>query len=117
MRFCYKGKLSLLYVGPFEILDRVCKVAYHLALPPAIFGLHDVFHVSMLRKYVIDPAHILKHAELEINPDLKHDVRPKKILGRSEKQQRNRATEKGHFPKEAAWEREDEIREIYPTLL
>ena len=54
-------------------------------------GLHDVFHVSMLRKYIADPAHILKYLEIEITTDLKHEVRPE--------------------------EREDEIREKYPALL
>ena len=53
--------------------------------------LHDVFHVSMLRKYVADPAHICKYPEVEITLDLKHEVRPEKIIGRSEKQFRNRA--------------------------
>ena len=80
-RFRQKGKLSPRYVGPFEILKRVGKVAYRLALPPAMSGLHDVFHVSMLRKYIADPAHILKCPEVEITPDLKHEVRPEKILG------------------------------------
>ena len=122
MRFCQKGKLSPRYVGPFEILERVGKVAYQLALPPAISGLHDVFHVLMLRKYVADPAHILKQPEVEITPNLKREVRPEKILGRSEKQLRNRAIPlvqvkwEGHATKEATWEQEDEIREKYPAL-
>ena len=52
--------------------------------------LHDVFHLSMLRKYVADSAYILKYPEVEITRDLKHEVHPKKILERSEKQLRNR---------------------------
>ena len=47
MRFGKKGKLSLRYVGPFEILERVGAFAYRLALPPALSRLHNVFHVSM----------------------------------------------------------------------
>ena len=58
MHFCQKGKLSPRYIGPFKILERVGKVAYRLAMPPIMFGLHDLFHVSILRKYVTDPAHI-----------------------------------------------------------
>ena len=110
MRFSQKGKLSPRYVGPFEILERVGKVAYRLALPPAMSGLHDVFHVSMLRKYVSDPAHILRYPEVEITPDHKHEVQPEKILGRSEKQLRNRAIPllkvkwEGYSAKEATWE-------------
>ena len=64
MRFRQKGKLSPRYVRPFEILERVSKVAYRLALPPAMSGLHDVFHVTMLRKYIADPAHILKYPKV-----------------------------------------------------
>ena len=57
MRFVEKGKLSPRFVGPFEILERVGKLAYRLALT----GIHKVFHVSMLRKYVSDPSYILKY--------------------------------------------------------
>jgi len=50
-RFGMKGKLSPRFVGPFEILERIGDVAYRLALPPKLGNLHDVFHVSILRKY------------------------------------------------------------------
>ena len=59
MRFGKKGKLSPRYVGPFEILEHVGKVAYRLALPPSMSNLHDVFHVSMLRKYASNPSQVL----------------------------------------------------------
>ena len=48
-----------MYIGPFEILERVGTVAYWLALPPSLLGVHEVFHVSMLRKYTPDPAHVV----------------------------------------------------------
>ena len=78
-RFCKRGKLGPRYIGPFEILDKVGKVAYRLALPPAMAVVHDVFHVCMLRKYIADPAHILKYLGVEITKDLKQEVHPKKI--------------------------------------
>jgi len=58
---CYgKGsKLALIYVFPFEILERIDPIAYRLALPPILFCIHDVFHVSMLKKYVPDLSHVL----------------------------------------------------------
>ena len=56
VRFGKKGKLSLRYGGPFEVKEVVGPVAYRIALPPKLAGVHDVFHVSTLRKYVHDPS-------------------------------------------------------------
>ena len=57
--FGKRGKLSPRYIGPFEVLERVGTVAYQLALPPNLSGVHVVFHVSMLRKYTPDPTHVV----------------------------------------------------------
>ena len=59
VRFGKCGKLSPRFIKPFEILERVDIVAYWLALPPNMSGVHEVFHVSMLRKYTPDPAHVV----------------------------------------------------------
>ena len=59
VRFSKRGKLVLRYIGPFEILERVGLVVYQLALPPSLSGVHEVFHVPLLRKYTLDPAHIV----------------------------------------------------------
>ena len=53
------GKLSPRFIEPFETLERIGTVAYRLALPPSMSGVHKVFHVSMLRKYAPDPAHVV----------------------------------------------------------
>ena len=66
MRFGKKGKLSPRFIGPFEILERVGDLAYCLALPPNLLSVHNVFHVSMLRKYIFDPTHVLSYDLLEI---------------------------------------------------
>ena len=66
--------MSLRYIGHFEVLKKVGKVAYKLALPPAMARIHNVFYLSMLRKYIADPAHILKYPEVEITSDLRHEV-------------------------------------------
>ncbi|XP_049383055.1 uncharacterized protein LOC125847489 [Solanum stenotomum] len=58
MRFRRRGKLSLMYIGPFKILQTVGEVAYELALPPAFSAIHPVFHVSMLRRYIPDESHV-----------------------------------------------------------
>ena len=57
--FGKRGKLSPRFIGPFEILETIGTVAYRLALSPSMTGVHEVFHVSMLRKYTPDPAHMV----------------------------------------------------------
>ena len=59
VRFGRRGKLSLRCIGPFEILERVGTVTYRLALSLSLSGVHEVFHVSMLRKYTPGPAHVV----------------------------------------------------------
>ena len=59
IRFGKRGKLSPRYIGPFELLERVGAVAYRLALPPSLSSIREVFHVSMLKKYTLDPTHIV----------------------------------------------------------
>ena len=58
VRFDKQGKLSPRFIGPFEVLERVGAVAYRLALPPSLSSVHEVFHVSMLRKYTPDSTHV-----------------------------------------------------------
>ena len=69
VRFGKRGKLLPRFVGPFEILERVGTVAYQLALPPSMSGVHEVFHVSMLRKYTPDPAHVVDWGRIEVDTD------------------------------------------------
>ena len=69
VRFDKRGKLSPRFIGPFEILERVGTVAYRLALPPSKSGVHEVFHVSMLRRYTPDPAHVVDWGEIEVDTD------------------------------------------------
>ena len=66
VRFGKHGKLSPRFIGPFEILERVGTVVYRLALPPSMSGVHEVFHVSMLRKYTPDPAHVVDWDRLRL---------------------------------------------------
>ena len=57
MRFGNKGKLSPRYIGPYEIIERIRPLAYKLALPPELSRIHNVFHISVLRRYRSDPSH------------------------------------------------------------
>ena len=59
VRFGKRGKLAPRYIGPFKILERVGIVAYQLALPSSLSGVHDVLHVSMLQKYTKNPTHVV----------------------------------------------------------
>ena len=58
-RFGKKGKLSPRFIGPYKVLEQIGPMAYRLALPPELATLHNVFHVSMLRRYRSDELHIL----------------------------------------------------------
>ena len=69
VRFGKRGKLSPRFIGPFEILERVGTVAYRLALFPNMLSVHEVFHVSMLRKYTLDPAHVVDWGQIEVDID------------------------------------------------
>ena len=69
VRFGKHGKLSSRFIEPFEILEKVGTFAYRLALPPSMTGVHEIFHVSMLREYTPDPAHVVDWGQIEVNTD------------------------------------------------
>ena len=66
LRFGKRGKLSPRYIGPYKIVERIGEVAYRLELPSYLDRIHDVFHVSMLRKYIPNPSHVLTEQPVEI---------------------------------------------------
>ena len=80
VRFSKRGKLSSRFIGPFEILERVNTVAYRLALPPSMLGVHEVFHVSMLRRYTLDPDHVVDWGEIEVDTDRTFEEGPVCIM-------------------------------------
>ena len=90
MRCGKKGKLSPRFIGPFEILAKVGNVAYRLALYPKLSSVHNVFYVSMLRRYISDPSHILDQKPLALDPDLSYEERPVQILDRWVKELKNK---------------------------
>ncbi|KAL0539355.1 hypothetical protein IC582_023566 [Cucumis melo] len=122
LRFERRGKLSPRFVGSFEILERIGLVAYRLALPPSLSAVHDVFHVSMLRKYVPDPSHVVDYEPLEIDENLSYVEQPVEVLAREVKTLRNKQIPlvkvlwRNHRVEEATWEREDDMRSRYPDL-
>ena len=85
-----KEKLSLRFIRPYEILERIGLVAYRLALPLELAKSHNVFHVLMLRRYRYDGSHILLVQDIQVQSGFTFDEEPKTILNREVKQLRNK---------------------------
>ena len=122
VRFGKRWKLSPRYIEPFEIVERIGPMAYRLDLSEKLSQVHNVFHISMLRKYIYDPSHVLETPEIELRDDLSYEEQPVQILGREEKELRNKTISlvkvlwRNHLVEEATWEREDQMRSQYPHL-
>ena len=122
MRFGKNGKLSSRFIGPYEVIEKVGLVAYRLALPPDLEKIHNVFHVSMLRRYQSDPSHVVSLETIELRPDLTYEEVPVEILVRKVKELLNKKIPlvkvlwRNHKTKEATWESEDTMRQQYLQL-
>ena len=122
VRFGKHGKLSPRFIGPFEVLERVGTVAYQLDLPPSMSGVHEVFHVSMLRKYTPDPAHVVDWGQIEIDTDETFEEGPVCIVDSRDRVLRRKTVRLVRVlwqhcgVEESAWEREDTMRATYPFL-
>jgi hypothetical protein len=122
-RFGIKGKLAPRYIGPYEIKDTCGPVAYQLKLPPHLSAVHDVFHISQLRKCVRLPTEVLSERELEIEPDLSYQEHPVKVLDQKERSTWARSIKmykiqwSNHTEEEATWETEDFLRPRFPDFL
>ena len=123
VRFGKRGKLSPRFIGPFEILERVDTVAYRLALPPNMSGVHEVFHVSMLQKYTPDPAHVVDWGQIEVDTDETFEEGPVCIVDSSDQVLRRKSMRlvrvlwRHYGVEESTWEREDTMLATYPLLL
>ena len=78
------------FIGPYEILERIGPVAYRLTLPPELTKLHNVCHVSMLRRYRFDGSHILPVQAVQVQADFSYEEELKAIMAREVKQLRNK---------------------------
>src|SRR5262249_1617813 len=122
IRFGQRGKLNPRYIDPFEILERIGAVAYRLALPPSLDGVHNVFHVSMLKKYMVDLSHVIEPPSVDIQPDLSFEERPIRILDRKVQVLRTKNIPlvkvlwQHHSCEEATWELEEDVRRKYLEL-
>ena len=113
MRFEKKGKLSPRFNGPYEVIEKVGPVPYRLALPPDLEKIHNVFHVSMLRRYRSDPTHVVSMETIELKSDLTYEEEPVEILASEVKQLQNKKIPlvkvlwRNHKIEEATWESEE----------
>jgi hypothetical protein len=121
-RFKVKGKLSPRFIGPFKILKRVVAMAYQLDLPTHLADVHDVFHVSQLKKCLRIPKEQLPMEELSVQDDLTYTEYPIKIIDTLTQVTRNKVIKmcrvqwSHHGEDEATWEREDELQAEFPHL-
>jgi hypothetical protein len=115
-------KLTPRFIGPYQILKRIGDVAYQIALPPRLSNLHDVFHVSQLRKYVPDPSHVIQSDDVHVRENLTMETTPLRIEDKEVKQLRKKdiTTVKviwgGPAGEHATWELESRMKESYPEL-
>ncbi|KAD4981941.1 hypothetical protein E3N88_18612 [Mikania micrantha] len=121
-RFGKRGKLSPRFVGPFKILERIGPVAYRLELPPELDNVHDVFHVSNLKKCLADESLIVPLKEIQIDEKLQFREEPVEVMDREVK-----VLKRSRIPivkirwnsqrgPEYTWEREDQMKQKYPHL-
>ena len=98
-------------------MKRIGPVAYRVALPPHLSNLHDVFHVSQLKKYNSDPSHFLEPQSIQLKDDLTFHVPPARIVDRSIKQLRNKTVQlvkvawRSEGAKDYTWELESDNEE------
>ena len=121
-RFGKKGKLSPRFIGPYEIVERIGKVSYRLALPAEVGNVHDVFHISQLRKFISDPDKVIKPDEVRLDASLEYEEKPMAVIDVKEKVLRNKTIRmvkilwSRHGREDATWETEEAMKAKYPEF-
>jgi hypothetical protein len=122
-RFGIGEKLAPRYVGPYKILKQCGPVAYRLQLPDILSAVHNVFHVSQLKKCLRVPEEVVEIEGLPLQPDLSYIEHPINILDEKERVTRNSVVKfykvqwQNHTKAEATWEQERYILKHYPHLI
>jgi hypothetical protein len=113
-RFGIKGKLAPRYVGLFKILEVCGLVAYRIRLPSQLAAIHDVFHISQLKKCIKVPTEIVEAPAIEIELDLTYT---KERVTRRKKIKMYKILWDHHTEEEATWETESYLQRNFPTFL
>jgi hypothetical protein len=122
-RFGLEGKLAPRYIGPFVILKICGPVAYRIRFPSRLAAVHDVFHISQLKKCVGVPEEVVEQQDLEIESDLSYVEHPMKILDTKERSTRRAKVKmykiqwNNHIEEEATWETEHYLQQNFPDFL
>ncbi|WMV40590.1 hypothetical protein MTR67_033975 [Solanum verrucosum] len=120
IRFGKKGKLSPLYIGPYQISKRIGNVAHELELPQELAAVHPVFHISMLKKCMGDPSLIIPSENIGITNSLSYEEILVQILDRQVRKLRTKHVAsvkllwRNQFVEEATWEVEEDMKKRYP---
>ena len=122
MRFGRKGKLSPRYIGPYQIVRMIGKVAYELDLPSDLEAVHPVFHVSMLCKCIGDTSRVFPVDDVQVTEELSYEEKPVAILDRQVRRLRTKDVAsvkvlwKNNNREQMNWEAQDEMKNKYPYL-
>ena len=122
-RFGVKGKLAPWYIGPFPILERYGPVAYQLQLPETLSAVHNVFHVSQLKKCLWVPDRTIEVTDVALEPNLTYSEHPIRVLDQKDRITRRKTLKfykiqwNQHSEDEATWETQDFLEKNFPGFL
>ncbi|WMV45374.1 hypothetical protein MTR67_038759 [Solanum verrucosum] len=122
MRLVRRGNLVPQYIGPYRISKRVGNVSYELERSQELAAVHPTFHISMLKKCMRDPSHIIPNGDIGIKDSLSYEEIPVQILDRQVRKLRTKEVAsvkvlwRNEFVEEATWEAEKDMKKRYPHL-
>jgi hypothetical protein len=122
-RFWVKGELAPRYIGQFPILEKCGSVSYKLDLPPTLAGVHDIFHVSQLKKCLKAPMDVVLPEVTPLEADLSYSEHLIKVLDQKDHVVRRKTLKffkmqwRNHSKQQATWEREDFLHSRHPNFI
>jgi hypothetical protein len=121
--FGIKGKLAPRYNGPYPIIDKYGLMSYQVELPVRLSGVHNVFHISQLKRCLKPLTDVVIEDTIPLEPDLMYNARPTNVLDQQDSVTCNKTTRfykiqwNDHSDDEATWEHEEFLRSNYPEFL